>query len=393
MSSRTLVLTFSTLALVSLSLASSPVVTTVEAQGRPAARIRFQEMDTNNDGRVTREEWRGSANSFQVHDWNGDGVLAGEEVRVGGVRGGASTAVDLADHAPGRLERNLNWTRNNFNNLDHNRDGRLTSNEWHFDLETFRRVDINNDRSINLSEFLGDAVDDDRGDNFDDLDFNNDGRVSRSEWHGGLNEFRRLDRNNDNFLSRFEVVGSQPGLTTWNEFQGLDFDRNGSLSRAEWHWSNLSFTQRDTNRDGIISQREFDASGGAPVGAITGQPNTQTVRVNAQQRWVDTGIIVRAGEVITFEARGQIQMSDNAQDIAIPAGARSGRMAPDAPITGVLAGALIARIGDYAPVAIGNQTTVTAPVSGRLLLGVNDDHLADNSGEFVVTVSAGGSRR
>jgi len=389
MSSRTLVLTFSTLALASLSLASSPVVTTVEAQSRPVPRVRFQEMDTNNDGRITRDEWRGSTNSFQVHDWNGDGVLSGEEVRIGGARGGVRD--EPADHTPGRLERNLNWTRNNFNNLDHNRDGRLTPNEWHFDAETFRRVDINNDRSINLSEFLGDAVDDDRGDNFDDLDWNNDGRVSRSEWHGGLNEFNRLDRNRDNYLSRYEVVGSQEGLTTYNEFQNLDYDRNGNLSRAEWHWSNLSFQQRDTNRDGIISQREFEAAGGAPViGAISGQQaNSQTVRVNAQQRWVDTGIVVRAGEVITFDASGQIQMSDNAADIATPAGARSGRMAPDAPITGVSAGALIARIGEYAPMAIGNRTTVTAPVSGRLYLSVNDDHLPDNRGEFVVTVSAG----
>lgn len=390
MSSRSLVLTFSTLALVNLSLASSPVVTMAEAQGRPAVQMRFAEMDTNNDGRISRQEWRGSVRSFEVHDWNNDGMLSGDEVRVGGVRGGAVDPADPADHAPGRLERNLNWTRNNFNNLDHNRDGRLTSNEWHFDLETFRRVDVNNDRAINLSEFLGDTVDDDRGDNFDDLDFNNDGRVARSEWHGGLAEFRRLDRNNDNFLSRFEVVGSQPGMTTWNEFQNLDFDRNGNLSRAEWHWSNLSFTQRDTNRDGIISQREFEAAGGAPViGAITGQTGSQTVRVNSQQRWVDTGLVVRAGEVITFDARGEIQMSDNPQDIATPAGARSGRTAPDAPITGVTAGALIGRIGEYTPIAIGNRTTITAPVSGRLYLSVNDDHLPDNRGEFVVQVSAG----
>ena len=235
MVSRTMVLTFSSLALVSLSLASSPVVTTVEAQGRAQARIRFAEMDTNNDGRVTREEWRGSDRSFEVHDWNRDGVLSGEEVRVGGARGGRMDPVE-ADHTPGRLERNLNWTRNNFTALDHNRDGRLTSNEWHFDLETFRRVDINNDRAINLAEFLGEAVDDDRGDNFDDLDFNNDGRIARSEWHGGLTEFNRLDRNRDNFLSRFEVVGSQEDLTTWNEFRSRLRPQWQPVAR-QWHWS------------------------------------------------------------------------------------------------------------------------------------------------------------
>ena len=31
---------------------------------RGQIRIRFAEMDTNGDGRITRQEWRGSARSF-----------------------------------------------------------------------------------------------------------------------------------------------------------------------------------------------------------------------------------------------------------------------------------------------------------------------------------------
>lgn len=383
MLSRNLVLTFGSLALASLGLASSPVVTTVEAQ---VSRMRFQAMDRNNDGRVTRDEWNGSARSFEIHDWNNDGVLSGDEVRPGGRR---SAALDAVDHHPNRWEQNLTWTRNTFANLDHNRDGRLTSNEWHFPLETFRRVDRNRDNSINLNEFLGEGVDDDlRGDTFDNLDVNNNGRVERNEWYGGLDDFRWLDRNNDGVVTRYEMVGSQPALSAFDEFANLDYDRNGTLSRAEWHWSNLSFTQRDQNRDGIISRNEFAAGGGAPlVGALASQAAQQTVRVNAQHRWVDTGVTVRAGDVVRFESSGQITLSDNAQDVAVPAGARSGRTAPDAPIAGVLAGALIGRIGDYAAIGIGNQTQITAPVSGRLYLGVNDDHLLDNGGEFVVNIS------
>ncbi len=343
-------------------------------------------MDTNNDGRVTRQEWNGSARSFEVHDWNNDGVLSGEEVRPGGRR---AQQLDAADHNPNRWETNLNWTRNSFTNLDHNRDNRLTSNEWHFDLETFRRVDRNRDNALSLNEFIGEGVEDDlRGDNFDDLDHNNNGRVERSEWYGGAQDFTWLDRNRDGVLTRYEVVGSAPSMTTWNEFNNLDYDGNGSLSRAEWHWSNASFSQRDSNRDGILSPREFDAAGGSPViGALGQQPaGAQTVRVNSQLRWTDTGITVRAGDVITFNTTGQIQLSDNAQDIAQSAGSTSGRTATDAPISGVLAGALIGRIGNYNPMGIGNQASITAPVSGRLYLGVNDDHLPDNRGEFTVQV-------
>ncbi|MFL6291110.1 MAG: hypothetical protein ACJ759_09465 [Thermoanaerobaculia bacterium] len=39
--------------------------------------MRMQGLDTDGDGRITRAEWRGNDTSFNQHDKNGDGVLAG----------------------------------------------------------------------------------------------------------------------------------------------------------------------------------------------------------------------------------------------------------------------------------------------------------------------------
>ena len=164
------------------------------------------------------------------------------------------------------LRAQLSWTAAGFTNLDHNRDGRLTANEWHYDLETFRRVDRNRDNAISLRGVPRRKRDDDRDDSFDDLDANNNGRVERAEWYGGVNEFTRLDRNRDGVLSRFEVVGSQPSFDTYDQFANLDYDRNGTPRRATSGTGRTrSFTQRDTNRDGVLSRREFEASGGAPA--------------------------------------------------------------------------------------------------------------------------------
>jgi hypothetical protein len=96
---------------------------------------------------------------------------------------------------------------------------------------------------------------------------------------------------------------------------------------------------------------------------------------------------VRAGDRFTIDATGTIQLSDNGQDTANPAGSVSGRKAQDAPVLNQPAGGLIARIDDFGPMFIGNRGTFTAPVSGRLYFGVNDDHLPDNRGEFTVTLS------
>ena len=49
---------------------------------------RFRGMDANNDGQISRSEWRGNLRSFEVHDWNNDDVLSGSELEPGAERTG-----------------------------------------------------------------------------------------------------------------------------------------------------------------------------------------------------------------------------------------------------------------------------------------------------------------
>jgi hypothetical protein len=111
------------------------------------------------------------------------------------------------------------------------------------------------------------------------------------------------------------------------------------------------------------------------------------IRVNGTERWTDTGINVRAGDTLVFDAQGTVRLSDNGNDIAEPAGARSGRRAAEAPIVNQPAGAVIARIGNSDTFFVGNRRSMRAQASGRLYLSVNDDYLADNSGDFQVNVA------
>ena len=262
---------------VALFLAVAGVQTAAAQRGQAT---RFQVMDRNNDGRITRAEWNGSDQSFKVHDWNGDGVLSGDEVRPGARRGEQQNREGDFD-TPDREYQFDDWTVRGFNGIDHNRDNRITADEWHFDRESFRRADHNRDNAISRAEFLNEDAqdqDDDREDRFVYLDVNQDNRISRDEWHGTRANFDILDDNRDGVLTRAEVFGTEPPPDL---FTSTDINRNGTIARDEWHWSRGSFDRLDHNRDGRLTREEF--SGTVAVGT--------NARSQAYQTGHDRGLI------------------------------------------------------------------------------------------------------
>ena len=179
--------------------------------------------------------------------------------------------------------------------------------------------------------------------------------------------------------ARIDTRAGAVATSGLDEDQFLRLDRNddGLISRAEWGRFRSGFNQRDANRDGLLSRRELGLSDQAAVGTAG---NGDFVIVSGTERWTDTGLTLRVGDRVAFDAEGTIQMSPDPNDTADPAGSR--RLAPDAPLRTRAAGSLIARIGDSAPILVGARRTFAAPGSGRLYLSVNDDYLGDNSGEF-----------
>jgi hypothetical protein len=111
------------------------------------------------------------------------------------------------------------------------------------------------------------------------------------------------------------------------------------------------------------------------------------VTVSANTQWVDTGIDVRSGQTVYFEATGQATWGRGRRDG--PAGERNSPPNPGRPMPNRNAAALIGKIGTESNdlFFIGDETgPVRVRGNGRLFLGINDDVLDDNSGNFRVVV-------
>jgi len=160
-------------------------------------------------------------------------------------------------------------------------------------------------------------------------------------------------------------------------------------------WKDQNGSQRDIPINQVSriylnpqsARSAFNYSGQSAAVGTTGQAQPGTVQVNANQQWTDTGIDVKKGDRVAFQTSGQINFGPNQGQTAGPDGNGNTRN-PSYPVPVAAAGALIGKVANSAPFPIGsNSQPITMPADGRLMLGVNDNEIADNTGAFSVVVT------
>jgi hypothetical protein len=121
------------------------------------------------------------------------------------------------------------------------------------------------------------------------------------------------------------------------------------------------------------------------VGPGLGGNAQASVRVEANRRLTDTGLIVRRGERIAFSTSGTISFGTNMS--AGPDGNKDFPPRAGYPVRSMSVGGLIGQVGNSAPFPIGSTTSpIEMPASGRLMLSINDDDYRDNTGAYDVNV-------
>jgi hypothetical protein len=206
-------------------------------------------------------------------------------------------------------------------------------------------------------------------------------------------------------VSRVPTVDNNPSELERHVFVTRDGSMVfGKLYKFSPDGNIITFDQREGGRHDVaasnmariyINPAAARVVYGPILAALNSSPSTSPATIGTSgtnvrvpgNTWVTTGFNVRRGETLHFNATGDVMWSGNAVDRATPAGAVTGARPGRPPVGEAPGGALIARIDNGRPFLIGNQGSVRMPSGGQLFLGINDDVLTDNTGDFFVTIS------
>jgi Ca2+-binding EF-hand superfamily protein len=272
-------------------------------------------MDTNQDGKVSKDEWKGPEKMFARLDRNKDGVIdmgdrqagvggEGRRGKAGKGRPGGEGGGDPAQMA----ERVKQHVQKQFAKLDANQDGKVTQDEAP-NPRLLEMADKNGDGAITLEELQAAALErvrqragaggksrkpgkggggapregkprERRGPRITNAtlkrwDRDGDEKVSADEFPGGDQTFARLDVDKDGFLTaadlkalkkRAKKEGRKPGESAPGAkpegagkgmIERMDADGDGRLHRGEFRGPDDVWKKLDSNKDGWITPDEL----------------------------------------------------------------------------------------------------------------------------------------
>lgn len=149
--------------------------------------VLFTRYDTNKDGQVTPEEFKGGKMLFTAYDADKNGILTLEEVR----------SAKKTDSGP------------NFRELDTDKDGFVTRREWQGTQEEFDAVDLDNDGVWSKLDRAIEKRHTQAKGEISQFDTDKDGQISVAEWtaaHRDEASFRVRDRNRNGSLDLEELA-------------------------------------------------------------------------------------------------------------------------------------------------------------------------------------------
>ena len=173
-------------------------------------------------------------------------------------------------------------------------------------------------------------------------------------------------------ISSYDIGGTARCSSSFRTEHG---ERELSVERGRAH-RHRAARQRGRDRTGHRRHRRHAGVAGASP-------------CPANQPWTSTGHYRRsAARRSTFNATGEVQLSADATTSPRLDGANDRHARRPAPLPSAPPGALIGRIGNGAPFADRQPAPRPTPAAGVLFLGINDDDLSDNQGDFQVNISA-----
>lgn len=150
------------------------------------------------------------------------------------------------------------------------------------------------------------------------------------------------------------------------DVRSIEFDDNGSSGGGGWDNGNAG-------------------GGWGGDGGNQGGMREREVMVDSRQDWTDTGISVRPGQRVRFQASGKVRWGPGRTDG--PDGEKNSPHNAGRPMPSRQAGALIGRVEQESPFFVGGDSgEIRVRGGGRLYLSINDDYRQDNSGSFRVIV-------